>query len=217
MAGGFAMSGPVAESTLDVWNRQIAINLTTAFLTTRAVPADGARRTRARSCSSRPQAALPGCHGSEHVGVRRREERRRRADARHRRGRTRQRSSRERTRADLDSHRDERSRRWATTRSTSSASRSPTSSLFSARARRARSRAQLMSALVMTLAGEAPRSSANGAARSLARGVSALSAERHVRRAGDLVSHRRRRTLARARRARATACPARSTRTSTSS
>ena len=30
------MSGPVAESTLDVWNRQIAINLTTAYLTTRA-------------------------------------------------------------------------------------------------------------------------------------------------------------------------------------
>jgi NAD(P)-dependent dehydrogenase (short-subunit alcohol dehydrogenase family) len=37
MAGGFAMSGPVAESTDDVWNRQIAINLTTAFTTARAV------------------------------------------------------------------------------------------------------------------------------------------------------------------------------------
>jgi NAD(P)-dependent dehydrogenase (short-subunit alcohol dehydrogenase family) len=37
MAGGFAMSGPVAESTDDVWNRQIAINLTTAFNTARAV------------------------------------------------------------------------------------------------------------------------------------------------------------------------------------
>ena len=35
MAGGFGMSGPVAESSLDVWNRQIAINLTTAYLTTR--------------------------------------------------------------------------------------------------------------------------------------------------------------------------------------
>ena len=35
MAGGFAMSGPVAESSLDVWNKQIAINLTTAYLTTR--------------------------------------------------------------------------------------------------------------------------------------------------------------------------------------
>ena len=36
MAGGFAMSGPVAESSLDIWQRQIAINLTTAYLTTRA-------------------------------------------------------------------------------------------------------------------------------------------------------------------------------------
>jgi len=37
MAGGFAMSGPVAESTDEVWSRQIAINLTTAFNTARAV------------------------------------------------------------------------------------------------------------------------------------------------------------------------------------
>jgi NAD(P)-dependent dehydrogenase (short-subunit alcohol dehydrogenase family) len=36
MAGGFALSGPVAESTVEGWNRQIAINLTTAFLTARA-------------------------------------------------------------------------------------------------------------------------------------------------------------------------------------
>ncbi len=36
MAGGFAMSGPVAESAVDVWHKQIAINLTTAFLTARA-------------------------------------------------------------------------------------------------------------------------------------------------------------------------------------
>jgi NAD(P)-dependent dehydrogenase (short-subunit alcohol dehydrogenase family) len=36
MAGGFAMSGPVADSWLEVWNRQISINLTTAYLTTRA-------------------------------------------------------------------------------------------------------------------------------------------------------------------------------------
>ncbi len=36
MAGGFAMSGPVADSADDVWNRQIAINLTTAFTTSRA-------------------------------------------------------------------------------------------------------------------------------------------------------------------------------------
>ncbi len=36
MAGGFGMSGPVADSTDEVWNRQIAINLTTAFTTSRA-------------------------------------------------------------------------------------------------------------------------------------------------------------------------------------
>lgn len=36
MAGGFALSGPVAESALDVWDRQLSINLTTAYLTSRA-------------------------------------------------------------------------------------------------------------------------------------------------------------------------------------
>jgi NAD(P)-dependent dehydrogenase (short-subunit alcohol dehydrogenase family) len=36
MAGGFAMSGPVAESDITVWRRQIDINLTTAYLATRA-------------------------------------------------------------------------------------------------------------------------------------------------------------------------------------
>jgi NAD(P)-dependent dehydrogenase (short-subunit alcohol dehydrogenase family) len=36
MAGGFAASGPVAESAIDVWNRQIAINLTTAYVVARA-------------------------------------------------------------------------------------------------------------------------------------------------------------------------------------
>lgn len=36
MAGGFAMSGPVAESAIDVWQRQIAINLTTAYVASRA-------------------------------------------------------------------------------------------------------------------------------------------------------------------------------------
>lgn len=36
MAGGFAPSGPVAESDPAVWHRMIAINLTTAYLTTRA-------------------------------------------------------------------------------------------------------------------------------------------------------------------------------------
>jgi 3-oxoacyl-[acyl-carrier protein] reductase len=36
MAGGFAMSGPVAESSFDVWQKQITINLTTAYLVVRA-------------------------------------------------------------------------------------------------------------------------------------------------------------------------------------
>ena len=47
MAGGFAMSGPVGESDVAVWRRQIDINLTTAYLTTRGLlpllrPARGA-------------------------------------------------------------------------------------------------------------------------------------------------------------------------------
>jgi NAD(P)-dependent dehydrogenase (short-subunit alcohol dehydrogenase family) len=36
MAGGFAMSGPVATSDVEVWRRQLEINLTTAYLATRA-------------------------------------------------------------------------------------------------------------------------------------------------------------------------------------
>jgi len=36
MAGGFGMSGLVAESTDDVWDRQIAINLRTAYVAARA-------------------------------------------------------------------------------------------------------------------------------------------------------------------------------------
>jgi NAD(P)-dependent dehydrogenase (short-subunit alcohol dehydrogenase family) len=36
LAGGFAMSGPIAESDPEAWQRQIDINLTTAFLSTRA-------------------------------------------------------------------------------------------------------------------------------------------------------------------------------------
>ena len=34
-AGGFALSGPVAESDPQLWQRQLAINLTTAYLATR--------------------------------------------------------------------------------------------------------------------------------------------------------------------------------------
>lgn len=59
MAGGFAMSGPVAESAVDVWQRQIAINLTTAYLTARAflpqLRADGGALVFFAS-----EAALPG-------------------------------------------------------------------------------------------------------------------------------------------------------------
>lgn len=36
LAGGFALSGPVAESTLESWNAQFAINATTAYLASRA-------------------------------------------------------------------------------------------------------------------------------------------------------------------------------------
>jgi NAD(P)-dependent dehydrogenase (short-subunit alcohol dehydrogenase family) len=59
MAGGFAMSGPVAESTLDVWNRQLSINLTTALLTTRAF-LPSLRRARGSIVLFASQAALPG-------------------------------------------------------------------------------------------------------------------------------------------------------------
>lgn len=36
LAGGFGMTGPVAESDPAAWQRQLTINLTTAYLTTRA-------------------------------------------------------------------------------------------------------------------------------------------------------------------------------------
>lgn len=36
IAGGFAMSGNVAESTVEVWNTQLSINVATAYLATRA-------------------------------------------------------------------------------------------------------------------------------------------------------------------------------------
>jgi NAD(P)-dependent dehydrogenase (short-subunit alcohol dehydrogenase family) len=63
MAGGFAMSGPVAESAIEVWNRQIAINLTTAYLTARAfLPMLRAGRGAIVFFAS--EAALPGKTGS---------------------------------------------------------------------------------------------------------------------------------------------------------
>jgi 3-oxoacyl-[acyl-carrier protein] reductase len=63
MAGGFAMSGPVAESVVDVWNRQVAINLTTAYLTARAfLPM--LRAARGSIVFFASEAALPGKAGS---------------------------------------------------------------------------------------------------------------------------------------------------------
>ena len=59
MAGGFALSGPVAESTHEVWNRQLSINLTTAYLTARAfLPL--LRVGRGSLVFFASQAALPG-------------------------------------------------------------------------------------------------------------------------------------------------------------
>lgn len=62
MVGGFAMSGPVAESSLDVWQRMIAAHLTTAYLTTRAfLPM--IRRARGSVVLFSSEAALPGANG----------------------------------------------------------------------------------------------------------------------------------------------------------
>jgi NAD(P)-dependent dehydrogenase (short-subunit alcohol dehydrogenase family) len=59
IAGGFAMSGPVADSDLSVWRRQIDINLTTAYLATRAfLPM--LRSARGAIVSFTAAAALPG-------------------------------------------------------------------------------------------------------------------------------------------------------------
>ncbi len=59
MAGGFGMSGPVAESTDEVWRRQLGINLTTAYVTARAfIPFLRAGRGALVFFAS--QAALPG-------------------------------------------------------------------------------------------------------------------------------------------------------------
>ena len=59
MAGGFAMSGPVADSDFAAWQRQLSINLTTAYLATRAfLPALRVARGAIVYFSS--AAALPG-------------------------------------------------------------------------------------------------------------------------------------------------------------
>ncbi len=59
MAGGFGASGPVADSDPEVWHRQIAINATTAYLTTRAfLPL--LRKARGSIVYFASAAALPG-------------------------------------------------------------------------------------------------------------------------------------------------------------
>lgn len=59
LAGGFALSGPVAESKLEEWQRQITINLTTAYLATRAfLPA--LRKGRGSIVYFSSASALPG-------------------------------------------------------------------------------------------------------------------------------------------------------------
>ncbi len=64
LAGGFASSGPVAESEPDVWHQQIAINLTTAFLTTRSfLPL--VRAARGSIVYFASAAALPGAGVAE--------------------------------------------------------------------------------------------------------------------------------------------------------
>lgn len=59
LAGGFAMSGPVADSDPDAWSRQFAINATTAYLTARAfLPL--LRATKGSLVLFASEAALPG-------------------------------------------------------------------------------------------------------------------------------------------------------------
>jgi len=63
VAGGFAMSGPVAESDVAVLHRQLAINLTTAYLATRAfVPL--LRPARGSIVYFASAAVLPGAAGA---------------------------------------------------------------------------------------------------------------------------------------------------------
>jgi NAD(P)-dependent dehydrogenase (short-subunit alcohol dehydrogenase family) len=63
MAGGFAVSGPVADSTDEVWDRQLTINLKTAYVTARAfLPM--LRRGRGSIVFFASPAALPGASGA---------------------------------------------------------------------------------------------------------------------------------------------------------
>ena len=63
MAGGFTASGAVADSSFDVWNKQLGINLMTAYLTTRAF-LPGLRAGRGSMVYFASQAVLPGSTGA---------------------------------------------------------------------------------------------------------------------------------------------------------
>jgi NAD(P)-dependent dehydrogenase (short-subunit alcohol dehydrogenase family) len=63
MAGGFGQSGPVAESSLDVWQRQLTINLTTAYVTSRAL-LPMVRAARGALVFFASEAVLPGATGA---------------------------------------------------------------------------------------------------------------------------------------------------------
>ena len=63
-AGGFAMSGPLPEAAVDVWHRMIAINLTTAFVATRAL-LPLLRPARGSVIFFASEAALPGGRAAE--------------------------------------------------------------------------------------------------------------------------------------------------------
>lgn len=60
MAGGFAMSGPVAESDPDAWQRVIARNLTTAYLATRSFLPQLRAAKRSAIVYFASEAVLPG-------------------------------------------------------------------------------------------------------------------------------------------------------------
>jgi NAD(P)-dependent dehydrogenase (short-subunit alcohol dehydrogenase family) len=59
LAGGFAKSGPVADSDPSIWSRQLDINLTTAYLTSRAM-LPMLRATKGAIVFFASEAALPG-------------------------------------------------------------------------------------------------------------------------------------------------------------
>ncbi|HEY7568420.1 MAG TPA: SDR family oxidoreductase [Gemmatimonadaceae bacterium] len=63
VAGGFAMSGPVAESDPAIFHKMIAINLTTAYLTTRGI-LPLLRRARGSIVYFSAAAVLPGGTGA---------------------------------------------------------------------------------------------------------------------------------------------------------